>query len=112
MGAGHFGHALIDELQPADLMVEKVAYSASYMSRFDYVLKRAGIDTLIFGGIVTNGGVASTVRDAHVRDLRTVVLSDGCAAFSAEAHDGAIASLATVSTIATCAEVIAALRLG
>ena len=34
---------------------------------------------------------------------------DGCAAFSAEAHDGAIASLATVSTIATCAEVIAAL---
>ena len=79
------------------------------MSRFDYVLKRAGIETLIFGGIVTNGGVASTVRDAHVRDLRTVVLSDGCAAFSAEAHDGAIVSLATVSTIATCAEVIAAL---
>ena len=37
------------------------------------------IDTLIFAGIVTQGGVASTLRDAHVRDLHTVLLSDGCA---------------------------------
>ncbi len=107
---GGWGHALVDALQPADLTIEKVAYSAFYMSRLEWGLRRAGIETLVVGGIVTNGGVASTVRDAHVRDLRTVVLSDGCAAFSAEAHDGAIASLATVSTIATCAEVIAALR--
>jgi ureidoacrylate peracid hydrolase len=33
------------------------------------VLRKAGIDTLIVCGIVTNGGVASTVRDAHVRDF-------------------------------------------
>lgn len=106
---GGFGHALIDELRPADMTVEKVAYSAFYMSRLEWVLRKAGIDTLIVGGIVTNGGVESTVRDAHVRDFHTVVLSDGCAAFKPEVHETAMGSIATVSQVATCAEVTAAL---
>ncbi|MEJ8473787.1 cysteine hydrolase [Roseibium algae] len=101
---GGWGHALVDPLQPADLSVEKVAYSAFYMTRLEWVLKKAGIDTLIFCGIVTNGGVASTVRDAHVRDFKTIVLSDGCAAFSRDTHDQSMGDLGTVSTIMTCAE--------
>lgn len=101
---GSWGHGLVDELQPADLTVEKVAYSAFYMTRLEWVLRKAGIDTLVFAGIVTNGGVASTVRDAHVRDFRTIVLSDGCAAFSRETHERAIGDLGTVSKTMTCAE--------
>ena len=58
---GSFGHALVEELSPADLSVEKVAYSAFYMSRLEWVLRQAGITHLVAGGIVTNGGVASTV---------------------------------------------------
>ncbi|MDJ0981992.1 MAG: isochorismatase family cysteine hydrolase [Kiloniellales bacterium] len=107
---GAWGHQVVDELQPADLTVEKVAYSAFYMTRLEWVLRRAGIETLIVGGIVTNGGVASTVRDAHVRDLRTIVLADGCAAFRPEVHEAALADLATVSQIATCAEVLGKLQ--
>ena len=99
---GSFGHALVDALQPADLSVEKVAFSAFYQSRLEFVLRKAGIDTLVFAGIVTNGGVASTVRDAHVRDLRCIVLSDGCAAFSESVHAAAMADLGTVASIATC----------
>ncbi len=106
---GSFGHDLVGELKPADLMVEKVAYSAFYMSRMEFVLRRAGIDTLVFAGIVTNGGVASTVRDAHVRDFRSIVLADGCAAFSKTVHEATIASLASVVEIAACADVVAAL---
>ena len=105
---GGWGQALIDELQPADLSVEKVAFSAFYMSRLEWALRRAGLETLIFAGIVTNGGVASTVRDAHVRDFRCIVLEDGCAAFSDEAHTSTIASLSTIATIASCAEAVAA----
>lgn len=101
---GSWGQALIDDLAPADFMVEKVAYSAFHMSRLEYVLRRAGIDTLLVAGIVTNGGVASTLRDAHVRDFRTILLSDGCAAFSKAAHDSTLASLGTISPVATCAE--------
>ena len=93
---GGWGNSLVDELQPADLTVEKVAYSAFYQTRMEYVLSRAGIRTLMVCGIVTNGGVASTVRDAHVRDFDTITLHDGCAAFSPETHDTAISALSSV----------------
>ena len=106
---GSFGRELIADLQPSDLQVEKVAFSAFYQSRMEWMLARAGIRTLIFGGIVTNGGVASTVRDAHVRDFHTIVLADGCAAFSQSAHEASIAALATISEIATVEEMVAAL---
>ena len=101
---GSFGQDLIDRLAPSDIRVEKVAFSAFYQSRMEWTLQKFGIDTLVFAGIVTNGGVASTVRDAHLRDFYTVVLEDGCAAFSAEAHDSTIGSLSTISEIAACAE--------
>ena len=106
---GSFGHALVDDLQPADFSIDKVAYSAFYMSRMEFVLRRAGIDTLVFAGIVTNGGVASTVRDAHVRDYGVIVLEDGCAAFSAEAHAATIASLRSIVDVSDCAAMIARL---
>lgn len=106
---GSWGHSLVDTLQPADLTVEKVAYSAFYMTRMEWVLRKCGIDRLLVAGIVTNGGVASTVRDAHVRDLEVTVLEDGCAAFSAKVHDLAIAALKPVARVATIAEVMAEL---
>ncbi len=107
---GSFGHDLVAELKPADLAVDKVAYSAFYMSRLEFVLRKTGVETLVFAGIVTNGGVASTLRDAHVRDFATVLLSDGCAAFSDKVHETTVASLAAISPVMTCAEFAAALR--
>jgi nicotinamidase-related amidase len=38
-----------------------------------------------------------------------IVLSDGCAAFRDDVHDATIASLGSISDIATCADVISAL---
>jgi ureidoacrylate peracid hydrolase len=107
---GLWGHALVDELAPADLSVEKIAYSALYMTRLEWVLRKAGIEMLYVGGIVTNGGVASTVRDAHVRDLSTVLLSDGCAAFSPALHQTAIAALRPITPVMTVAEAVEELR--
>jgi nicotinamidase-related amidase len=103
---GAWGHALVDALQPADMAVEKIAYSAFYMTRLEWVLRKCDIRRLIVGGIVTNGGIASTVRDAHVRDLDVTVLKDGCAAFSPEVHETAIEALRPVCRIASIAEVI------
>jgi ureidoacrylate peracid hydrolase len=108
---GAWGHQLVDELQPADITVEKVAYSAFYQTRMEFSLRKAGIDTLFVCGIVTNGGVASTVRSAHVRDFHTIVLTDGCAAFKPETHERAIGDLSTVAKTLTCSEA-AALVLG
>ena len=104
---GSWGHALVDELMPSDLQVEKIAYSAFYMTRLEWMLRKFVIDRLVVGGIVTNGGVASTVRDAHVRDIEAVVLSDGCAAFDDATHQTAIAALKPVARVATIADMLA-----
>jgi ureidoacrylate peracid hydrolase len=106
---GSWGHATVDRLQPVDIVIEKVAYSAFYMTRLEWVLRKLDIDRLLVGGIVTNGGVASTVRDAHVRDIEAVVLEDGCAAFTSEVHVTAIAALKPVAAITTISEALAVL---
>lgn len=103
---GSFGHQLVDTLHPADFTVEKVAYSAFYQTRLEYILRAMNIRQLIVGGIVTNGGVASTLRDAHLRDIETVMLTDGCAAFRDEVHDATLLSLGTVTHQMTCAEAL------
>jgi nicotinamidase-related amidase len=103
---GSWGQQTVDELQPVDIAVEKVAFSAFYMSRLEWVLRKAGIEHLVVSGIVTNGGVASTVRDAHVRDIDCTVLDDGCAAFTPEIHRAAIEGLRPIARIATVADVL------
>ena len=107
---GGFGHSLVDTLAPADYTVEKVAYSAFYQTRLEYILRALDIDTLIVGGIVTNGGVASTLRDAHLRNIDTIMLSDGCAAFRQDVHDATLISLGSVTHVMTCADTIALLE--
>lgn len=101
---GHFGHDLVEALSPADYVVEKVAYSAFYQTRLEYILRAVGIETLIVGGIVTNGGVASTLRDAHLRNIDTAMLTDGCAAFRQDVHEATLLSLGTVTHQMACLE--------
>jgi len=107
---GSWGHALVDALAPADYVVEKVAYSCFHQSRMDHLLKAAGIEHLIVAGIVTNGGVASSLRDAHLRDIPAILLADGCAAFDPDVHAATLVSLATVARVMTCAEATALLE--
>ncbi len=104
---GSWGQRTVDALQPVDIAVEKVAYSAFYMSRLEWVLRKTGVSQLVVAGIVTNGGVASTVREAHVRDIDATVIEDGCAAFTPEIHRAAIEALRPVARIATIADMLA-----
>lgn len=107
---GSWGQANVDALAGlADVTVHKVAYSAFFNTQLDWVLRRAGIDTVAVCGIVTNGGVASTVRDAHMRDYRVVVLDDGCAAFGEARHRTSLADMANVAELMGCAAFIQAL---
>lgn len=104
---GSWGQQLVSTLAPADFTVEKIAYSAFHMTRLDWVLRRLGVTRLLIAGIVTNGGVASTARDAQVHDYDVAVLADGCAAFSEAAHHAAIEGLRGVVGITTVAGVLA-----
>ena len=100
---GSVGQDNVPELKDSvDLVVCKVAYSAFFNTQLDWVLRKAGIETVVICGIVTNGGVASTARDAHVRDYSVMVLSDGCAAFSNALHLASLADLASIGQVMTC----------
>jgi len=104
---GSWGQELIDALAPADINIEKIAYSAFHMSRLEWTLRKCGIEQLYFTGIVTNGGVASTVRDAHVREFHCTVIEDGCAAFGRPVHEAAIEGLKPVAKIVTVERALA-----
>jgi nicotinamidase-related amidase len=106
---GSWGHQVVAELAPSDLPVEKVGYDAFYATRLEWIFSRVGIRRLLVCGIVTNGGVSSTVRGAHVRGFEVTVLEDGCAAFTQELHDTAIAALRPVAAISSVAAEIAKL---
>lgn len=107
---GGWGHQVVAELAPSDLPVEKVGYDAFYATRLEWILRKVGIRRLLVAGIVTNGGVSSTVRGAHVREFQVTVLEDGCAAFTQDLHDTAIAALRPVAEISSVAAERAKLR--
>ena len=97
---GSRGHGVVEVLAShVHVCVDKVAYSAFFQTQLDWLLRHAGIRTLSVCGIVTNGGVASTVREAHLREYPVEVLADGCAAMTPGAHDSALADLRTVAAI-------------
>lgn len=105
--AGSPGQANVAELDGlVDVSVWKVAYSAFFNTQLDWVLRRAGISSVVVAGIVTNGGVASTVRDAHMRDYHVTVLADGCAAPTPAMHEAALADLRTVADVVSCQDVL------
>ena len=110
---GSQGQAVVPVLQPLiDISVQKVAYSAFFNTQLDWVLRRAGMQQVWVGGIVTNGGVASTVRDAHMRDYVTRVLADGCAAYGDAVHEAALADMGTVASVCTIAQAMQQLQAG
>lgn len=92
LAEGTPGADFIDELepQPEDYVVGKRRSNAFYSTELDLFLRAQGIDTLLVGGVVTNGCVENTVRGARERDYHVIVLSDCCAAVVAQGHDYAI----------------------
>lgn len=89
--------------QPGDVVVTKRRVSAFAGSDLDLVLRSLQRDTVVLAGISTSGVVLSTVREAADRDLRLVVLADGCADGDEEVHRVLLGKVfprqATVTTI-------------
>ena len=111
-GIGGFGSVILSDRVGIPMVASIVIagmISALVGGALSWIAVSRSLD-VIFTGIVTNGGVASTVRDAHVRDFRCIVLKDGCAAFDLTTHETAIAALSDIAEISTCAQVGAALR--
>lgn len=110
---GTFGAAFIEELQPVqeDYVVAKRRSGAFYNTELDLFLRTRGVDTLLVGGVVTNGCVENTVRGARERDYHVIVLSDCCASMMPQAHDHVIQNVFPgMGRVRTSDEVLAAMK--
>lgn len=99
LNPGTWGHQLANELAPADLHVEKIATSGFYMTRLEWALRQAKVDTLLVAGLTTHLSVVATVRDALVRDFAVMVLSDCCASYDHDLHLGGLQELAGLTQL-------------
>ena len=78
---------------PGDIEIEKTLYSCFVGTDLDAQLKTRGIDTLVIVGFTTDCCVDSTARDAFHRNYDVFVVSDACAAYEADLHEGALNGL-------------------
>lgn len=64
---------------PSDVVVEKPRFGAFHGSDLEVILRSRRIDTVIISGISTEACCDTTAREAHARDFRVLLLSDGTA---------------------------------
>jgi len=77
---------ILEEIAPLDdeLIINKGSSGVFNGTAFDQILHNMGITNLIFCGVGTNYCVETSVRDAGDRNFNVIMLSDGCAARTAE----------------------------
>jgi nicotinamidase-related amidase len=77
---------------PGDLVLHKSTVSAFNSSGLDRVLRGMGVEGLVVTGVVTDGCVDSTARDASDLGYDCVLVEDACAAWAEAWHLGALAA--------------------
>jgi nicotinamidase-related amidase len=112
---GTWGAAVHDSIAPqaGDQVIRRFfSIDASYGSSLYGTLRLLGRDTMIAMGVSTNFAVEGTVRGAVNRSFRAVVVEDCCASTPEDMHRFSIDRiLALLATIASSADVVAALQL-
>lgn len=86
---------ILAEIAPEDndIVLSKTSSSPFNSTHINQLLHNLGIDTLLICGVVTNGCVEGTVRDASDLGYQVIMIPDACAAVTAELHQAAITNL-------------------
>lgn len=74
------------ELEPkqGELTLLKQTLSPFNGTALDQYLRNMGVQNLVLAGVLTNGAVETTARNAGDRGFNAIVAADACAAFSPE----------------------------
>ena len=85
---------IVPGLAPAadELIVNKTTYGTFTSTGLDRTLRHLGVTTIVIGGVVTNVCVETTARDAADLGYEVIMVSDGCAAYSAEIQEATMLS--------------------
>ena len=109
---GSWGAAPADGLEPhdGDHVVEKMRMNAFFDTRLDILLRGLGVDTIVVTGAWTNMSIEHTARHGADAGYEVVVASDGTSTTGEEWQNAALNyAMQNVATVATCAEIKAAL---
>jgi nicotinamidase-related amidase len=89
------------EVAPSDtdIIIEKNTASIFIGTNFEYLMRNKGIDTILFTGISTEFGVASSARDSCNRGFYTVVVKDCVSSFNQKMHEMTLDILKTICLI-------------
>ena len=92
---GSFEGRFLPELEPkkGEIVFSKTASSPFNSTNIDYVLRNLGIEQLIIVGVVTNGCISTTVRDASDLSYEVVLIEDACAAVTEKLHTSTIEAI-------------------
>lgn len=93
---------LLPEVAPQgdEMIFSKTGSSVFNTTDIEAVLRRMGIEHLVVTGIVTDGCVELSVKDAADRGFQVTLVEDGCSASTPQAHEDAIERLTDGSFIA------------
>jgi nicotinamidase-related amidase len=93
--SGGRGCDFIDELLPGEgeVVLTKQRPSAFAGTQLDLLLRSNRIETVVLTGIVTEGCIEWTAREAHSLDYYVVVVADGVASDDARLHEAALTTM-------------------
>ncbi len=91
---------------PGDLVVNKHRFNAFLGTDLDLLLKARGIKALICTGTATDVCVASTAREAAMRDYETIIPEDCSASSRPEMHRAALTNFAQFFGMVTTSDEI------
>ncbi len=86
---------ILEEIAPTDddIVLSKTSSSPFNSTHINQLLRNLGVDTLLVCGVVTNGCVEGSVRDASDLGYNVIMVPDACAAVTPELHRAAITNL-------------------
>lgn len=107
--AGSWGAEYLPEVapRPDDIVVHKWRSSAFVGTNLDMVLGCNEIRSLVITGVITQGCVESTARDACFHDYYVVVLEDCIATYRRDLHEASLRVLRSRVDVAPAEDILA-----
>lgn len=112
---GTWGWEICDYLPPqaGDHVIDKATHSAFSTRSMDALLQRLAVKSLVIAGVITNGCVEGTVRDAFARGYYVVVPEDAVATYDENLQRYSLQNMSRhFGVVATSAEVMSVWREG
>ena len=103
-----WGGEILSEVAPAktEIVVRKWRSNSFIGTNLDLVLRAHEIKTVVITGVVTQGCVESTAREASFRDYYVVVLEDCVATYDRELHEASLKVMRTRVDVAPSDDVL------